>query len=81
LQIRRIPRQIPARIYREADERFLDSATHHEIAVKRVVFKGKPREMMVVYDRIGRLIELVTIHPLRPEQKQTRIASGRWKPL
>ena len=72
---------MPAAIYREADERFLDTATDYEIAVKRVVFKGTQREMMVVYDRVGRLVELVTIHPLRPGQKQTRIASGRWKPL
>lgn len=81
LRIRRIPWKLPERIYREAEERFHDSVTGHEIAVKRLVYGRRLREVMVAYDRRAGIVELVTIHPLRPGQKQARIQSGRWECL
>ena len=81
LRLRRIPRTLPERVYREADERFYDVITGHEIAVKRLTYRRKRRDMMVAYDRGPGVVELVTIHPLQPAQKQLRIRHGRWKPL
>lgn len=80
LRVRRISWELPERIYRQADAHYYDTATGHGIAVKRVRYRGKWRELVVVYDATARDVELVTIHPLRPEQKQTRLESGRWKP-
>ena len=79
LRIRRVARQLPARVYRKAEERFSDTVTGHEIAIARLPYRGKVREVMVAYDRVSEGVELVTIHPLRPEQKQSRVHSGRWK--
>ena len=81
IRIRRIPRTLPERIYREAEERFHDTVTGHDVAVKSVKYAGRTRQMLVVYDRMGEAVELVTAHPLRPEQKAARLQSGRWQRL
>mgnify|MGYP001565458841 CR=1 FL=1 len=80
-RIRRIPWKLPERVYREAEERFDDAITGHEIAVKRVRYRGRLREVMVAADRRLGIVELITIHPLKPGQKQARVQSGRWKRL
>lgn len=47
---RRIPEQLPRRIYRRAKERFFDTATHHHVAVARARYAGKIREMAVPFE-------------------------------
>ena len=81
LQIRRIPRELPERVYRNAEERFYDLMTDHEVAIMHVRYRRKLREIMVAYDRHADRVELVTIHPLQPGQKRARVESGRWERL
>ncbi|MBU2483368.1 MAG: hypothetical protein KJ760_19965 [Proteobacteria bacterium] len=81
IKFRDIPRNLPEEIYKEARERYWDTKTFYHIAVKGVEFKGKLREMIVAYDETPDMIEIVTIHPLKPYQKDQRIKTGRWRIL
>ena len=79
LNIRNIPYNIPRKIFREANEHYYDTLTKHYIALHQVRLEGKNREMVLVYDRKDDLVEIITIHPIKPYQKHSRISSGRWK--
>jgi len=78
LQIRSIPYQLPQQIWEHAQEHYKDSLSGHFIAVHKVKFGGKSRELAVSYDKKRNIIELITIHPIKARQKNSRILSGRW---
>jgi len=80
LALRRIPEQLPRRIYQRAKERFFDTETRHFVTVARARYAGKIREMAVSFEESGETVTLITIHPLKVHQKTNRIASGRWVP-
>ena len=80
LVLRRIPEQLPRRIYTRAKERFFDTVPGNFVAVARARYAGKIREMAVVFVEDEESIALITIHPLQPHQKNNRIVSGRWVP-
>lgn len=80
LALRRIPEQLPRRIYYRAKERFFDMATHHRIAVARARYAGKIRDMAVSFEENEETVTLITIHPLKAQQKTNRINSRRWVP-
>ena len=50
LRLRSINHNIPKRIYLEAQERYYDVATQKLIAVKRLKYKEKVRELAVTYE-------------------------------
>jgi len=77
LILRKIPRDLPLKVFQEADERFINGETGNYIAVKKGEYFGKERDMMVAYDEKVGGIEIITIHPLKKEQKENRIKSGR----
>lgn len=72
---------IPRRIYQDSDEWYYDTATGHKIAVGRLEYSGKEREVMIAYDEFEDRIEIVTVHPLKWAQKQHRIKTKRWTRL
>ena len=78
LEKRQISPDIPSRIYRDSKERYYDSATGHRIAIGRLDYSGREREVMIAYDEFEDRIEIVTVHPLKWVQKQQRIKSKRW---
>ena len=78
LALRKIPEQLPRRIYYRAQERFFDTITSHYVAVARARYAGKIREMAVSFEEAGETVILITIHPLKAQQKTNRIASRRW---
>jgi hypothetical protein len=80
LALRKIPQQLPRRIYQRAKERFFDTATRNFVAVTRARYAGKIREMAVSFAEDEEIVTLITIHPLHGHQKTNRIASGRWIP-
>jgi len=80
LRMRRIPRKLPRNVFKRAKEIFYDKITGNFIAVARARYGGKTREMMVAFSEKEDEITLVTVHPLKPQQKSNRIASGRWIP-
>lgn len=80
LSIRNIPYNLPRKIFQEANEHYYDNLTKHYIAIHKVKYVVEEyREMIVAYDKKKDLIEIITVHPIRPYQKHSRISSGRWK--
>lgn len=81
LKIRQIPYGLPEKIFRLSKEHYFDKLTNYYIAIQSVKFKGKMKEMAVTYHKTKAAIKIITVHPLKPYQKYSRIKSGRWKKL
>lgn len=81
LKLREIPYLLPKKIYQTSNEHYFDKETLKKVAVKEVKFKGKLREMAVIYEETNDQINLITIHPLKNYQKIQRIKSGRWQKI
>ena len=81
LKIRNIPHDLPREIFQQAKEHYHDNLTKHCIAIHPVEVEGKIREMALTYDKEKGLVEIITIHPLKSYQKESRINSGRWKKI
>lgn len=81
LKLREIPYALPKKIYQTSREHYFDKETLKKVAVKKVKFKNKLREIVVIYEEINNQINLITIHPLKNYQKVSRIKSGRWQKL
>jgi hypothetical protein len=80
VKIRSLPPDLAKDILIFSTERYYDKATHYYIAVAKAKHKGKFRDFSVVYqeDKKNKLVEIITIHPLKLGQKENRINSGRW---
>jgi len=78
--LRAIPEGLPATIYQEADSHFLDTETGLLVAVKRLLFQDRERDMALSYTKSEDNVLLVTLHPLQEGQRERRIQSGRWTP-
>jgi hypothetical protein len=78
LDKRGIPHDIPRRIYQDSNEKYYDTITGHIIAVDRLDYSGREKEVMIAYDEFEDRIEIVTVHPLKWMQKQQRVNSRRW---
>lgn len=81
MKLRNIPDDLPMRVFLEPDERFYDSETRHVVVVKKIADKDGEREFVVAFEEAESEIRLITIHPLKPYQKERRIQSGRWRKL
>ena len=79
LEVRNIPYSLPKKIFQEARERYYDTATGHYVAISKSEFEGKQRDMALTYDSKRYAVEIITVHPIKPYQKHSRINSGRWK--
>ncbi|MBU4299409.1 hypothetical protein KJ636_05195 [Patescibacteria group bacterium] len=79
LKLREIPYYLPREIYQTSKEHYFDKETLKRVATKEVKFKGKLREIAVIYEETNEQINLITIHPLKTYQKISRIKSGRWQ--
>jgi len=78
LKMRDIPHDLPRKIFQHAKEHYYDNLTRHYIAVHQVRSEGGIREMALTYDKEKDLVEIITLHPIKPYQKISRINSGRW---
>jgi hypothetical protein len=81
MKIREIPSNLPKTIYKGAKEKYLDTETSYHIATKKVMYKNKMRDMIVVFEELNDVIRIITIHPIKIYQKEVRIKTGRWKKL
>ena len=79
LKVRDIPEELPLEILNESDEKYWDTVTSKWIALKKVTYKNKEREFIVVYEEIGGITNLITVHPIKTYQKYQRIKTGRWE--
>ena len=76
---REFNRDIISYIFGQADDHYYDTTEGTFAAVKSMLHKGAIRDILLVYrvDNDGSIV-LITIHPLRPNQKERRIQSSRW---
>lgn len=81
LRTRGISEFLVKKIYLEADNRYYDTETEYFIAIKKLKFESKQRNIMVAYIEDGEEILLLTVHPLKPSQKENRIKRKRWKKI
>ena len=81
LKIREILHDLPRKIFKESREHYYDTHTDHRVALSTVMFKNKSREMALTYDKIQNEIQLITVHPVKPYQKHSRLKSGRWRKI
>ena len=79
LRLRKIAHELPKQIVKEASERYLDTETGHLVAVMSKPLYDRNREVMVAYVVDEDCATLLTIHPLKEGQKDSRIRSGRWR--
>jgi len=78
LKVRKIPEGYPNRIYGNPEQRFFDNIEGTFIAIKKLHYNKKLRNMMIAYEEKGNEIEIITIHPITDEKIINRIISGRW---
>ncbi len=78
LKIRKIPYEYPRKIYLDPEQKFFDNLEKTHIAIKRLKYNNKVRNMMIAFDVKDSGIEIVTIHPISDEKIINRIMSRRW---
>jgi hypothetical protein len=81
LKLRRIEYELPKKVFEQAEGRYYDRETGHLIAVMNVDLYDKNREVMVAYIIQEDCVKLLTIHPLKEDQKENRINAGRWRKI
>ena len=79
--MRKIPYDLPQKIYERSIERYLDEETGHRVAIMKVRLYNKIRDVMIAYIIEGDYVKLLTIHPLGIDQKLKRVKSGRWSKI
>ena len=78
LQLREISNDLPKNIYSNTRERYYDKETGNNIAIDNIEYKGKEREMIVVYNEKPDRINIITIHTIKSDEKNNKIKKGRW---
>lgn len=78
LKIRKIPKDYPRQIYGNPEQRFFDTIEDTEIAIKKLYYNGRIRNMMIAFQKKNGLVEIITIHPITEEKIMNRLAKGRW---
>ena len=81
LRLRLMPSELPRVIYQNPQEVYLDTVTGLSIAVGQADYQGKIRDLAVAFREDEYKVVLITIHPLKLNQKLHRITSGRWRKL
>ena len=78
LKIRKIPEAYPKEIYENPDQVFFDSSEGVLIAVKKLYYNKKQRNIMIAYERLKGAAKIITIHPITDEKIINRVLSRRW---
>lgn len=78
LKVRKIPEKYPQKIYENPEQSFYDNVEKTFIAIKKLHYNKKLRNMMIAYEEKEGDIEIVTIHPITDEKIINRIISKRW---
>ncbi|MFH1289856.1 MAG: hypothetical protein ABIH92_00435 [Nanoarchaeota archaeon] len=78
LKIRKFPEHYPNEIYLKPEQSFFDIVEQRKIAIKRLKYKGRIRNIMIAYDESDNAVQIVTIHPISDEKIVNRTITGRW---
>ncbi len=78
LKSRKIPHDYPKKIYENPEQIFFDKIEKNFVAIKKMQYNGKIRNIMIAYEKKGNEICIITIHPITNEKIINRIANKRW---
>lgn len=78
LKLRNFPEKYPLEIYQNPEQCFIDNIEKKNIAIKRLKYNEKVRNLMIAYEDKNEEVEIITIHPISDEKIVNRIMSGRW---
>ena len=78
LKERKIPKDYPKQIYIQSKKHYFDKDSGHFVAVLKLYYADKFRNMAAVYDKIDQNIEIITNFPISTSELSNKINSGRW---
>ena len=78
LKLRKIPEDYPRKIYKNPEQAFYDNVEKTNIAIKKIYYNKRERDMMIAYEKRENKIEIITIHPISEEKIINRIINRRW---
>ena len=78
LKQRKIPFNFPKQIIDSPGKIYFDTLANRNIAVKKILFQEKQRNIVVAYDIIEDTIEIVTIHIISEKEIENKVNLGRW---
>jgi len=78
LKVRKIPKELPKKVYQKAKERYFDNKTCYSIAVSTAKYAGKKRKMVIVYEKSATQVKIITVYPTTDKEIKNRLKSGRW---
>lgn len=78
LKVRKIPKEYPKDIYENPEQKFIDNLEGTFIAIKKLNYNKKLRNMMIAYEEENGEVQIITIHPVTDEQIINRIMNKRW---
>ena len=65
-------------LLRDADNYYYDTEEDTSIAVKRVRFKGRERDIALIFSAEGSAIAFISIFPLKVGELRRKIQMGKW---
>jgi uncharacterized protein (DUF4213/DUF364 family) len=78
LKERKIPHYYPRKIIQNPRFNFFDSSTNHHIAISKLKYAEKIRNLAISYDIINNTIEVITIHPVSDNEIENKVKNKRW---
>lgn len=78
LKVRKIPFHYPKIIYEDPEQLFFDNFESNKIAIKRLKYNKKLRNMMVAYEENNSDVMIITIHLISDDKIINRLMTGRW---
>lgn len=78
MKIRKIPKNYPKMIFEKPEQRYYDVAERNSIAIKRLRYNKKLRNMMIAYEEKNGEVDIITVHPITKEKIANRVTKGRW---
>ena len=78
LKIRKIHEEYPKKIYENPEQKFFDNVEGTFIAIKKLHYNKKLRNMMIAYEEKNDDVEIITIHPISDEKIINRVMNKRW---
>lgn len=79
LKLRNIPSDYPKLVYQNPEQEFIDDWEGSYIAIKKLKYNGKLRNIMIAYEEKDSKIQIITIHPITEEKIISRLIIGRWR--
>lgn len=78
ISIRKFPPNYPKKVYKNPEQNFFDNVEGTNIAIKRLKYNEKVRNIMIAYEESDKEVEIITIHPISDVKILNRIMSRRW---